>query len=207
MPLHGFQRAVIEAVYGVPATDRYGCEEVSLIASQCERHQGLHVAAESVFTEIEPTGHLLVTDLTNRAMPLIRYRIGDVVTAGEPCPCGRGLPTLATVQGRDADFVLTPAGGLISGISLTENFALHIPGAAQVQLVQEERTLLRVRLVADARFSDTGRAKVSELVAATFGPTMRHELELVDRIAQEPSGKYRFCVSKVAAEYVRGLSA
>ena len=154
MPLHAWQRPVIEAVFGVRATDRYGCEEVSLIACECDQGTGLHVAAESVLTEVPPGGgKLLVTDLVNRAMPLIRYQVGDVATeAAGVCGCGRGLPRLAKIEGRDADFVVTPAGDMISGISLTENFALHIPGVAQLQLVQETRTLLRLRLVPDAQF-------------------------------------------------------
>lgn len=208
MPLHQWQRAVIEEVFGTPATNRYGCEEVSLIASECEQHHGLHVAAESVFTEVEPDGHLLVTDLVNFAMPLIRYRLGDVVAKlDDPCPCGRGLPRLASVEGRDADYVVTPSGSLISGISLTENFAVLIDGTAQVQLIQEELTRLRVRLVPDERFGETSRTQLAELVNKTFGPTMRYELELVDAIPQEPSGKYRFCISKVSAELVNGLTA
>ena len=208
MPLHDWQRTVIEEVFGVPATNRYGCEEVSLIACECEQHNGLHVAAESVFTEVEPSGHLLVTDLSNFAMPLIRYRIGDVVTASDrPCPCGRGLPLLDRVEGRDADFVVTPAGGLISGISLTENFAVHIPGTAQVQIVQDELTHMRVRMVVDAGFTDGSRRKVADMVRELFGPEMRHDLEIVDLIPQEPSGKYRFCISHVAAEHLKGLSA
>ncbi len=208
MPLHQYQREVIEAVFGVPATNRYGCEEVSLIACQCEKSQGLHVAAESVYAEPIDTGPLLLTDLSNFAMPLIRYKVGDVVTmSGKPCSCGRGLPTIETVEGRDADYVVTPAGALISGISLTENFAVLIRGAAQVQLIQETVTHLRVRMVTDDLFTDDSRRQVARLVTDTFGPTMRHDLELVDAIPQEPSGKYRFCVSKVAAEFMRGLSA
>lgn len=211
MPLHGWQRRVIEEVFGVPATDRYGCEEVSLIACECEHHRGLHVNADSVYVEVEgggPTGPALVTDLTNLAMPLIRYRVGDVVTLSDrSCGCGRGLPLLEKVEGRDADYVVTPAGGLVSGISLTENFALHIAGAAQVQIVQEEVTLLRVRLVPGDGFGDRSRRQVAELVASTFGPAMRHELEVVSAIEQEPSGKYRFCVSKVAPRYARALVA
>ncbi len=206
MPLHGFQRAAIEAVFGVPVTDRYGCEEVSLIASQCERHAGLHVAAESVLTEVGPDGHLLVTDLVNLAMPLIRYRVGDVVTPGGACGCGRGLPVLAGVTGRDADYVLLPDGGLVSGISLTENFALLIPGAAQVQVVQVSLTRLTIRMVADDGFTDGSRRKVAELVRDTFGPTVKHDLELVAAIPQEASGKYRFCVSRPAEEYIQNLS-
>ena len=212
MPLHDWQRVVIEEVFGVPATNRYGCEEVSLIACQCERHAGLHVAAESVYTEVDGkssgTGKLLVTDLSNAAMPLIRYEIGDVVTLSDaPCACGRGLPVIERVEGRDADFVVTPAGSLISGISLTENFALHIRGAAQVQIVQETTTHLRVRLVKDDSFSDASHRQMEALVRDTFGPTMRFDVEFLDAIPQEPSGKYRFCISKVAADFMKGLSA
>jgi phenylacetate-CoA ligase len=208
MPLHSWQRAVIEEVFGTKATNRYGCEEVSLIACECERHAGLHVAAESVLTEVEADGRLLITDLSNAAMPLIRYRVGDVVTlADKPCPCGRGLPLLATVEGRDADYVLTPAGNLISGISLTENFATLIPGTAQLQIVQESRTRLLVRLVPDDKFTEASRRTMAALVFDLFGPTMTFDTELVDAIPQEPSGKYRFCVSKVATEHLRGLSA
>src|SRR5262249_31869618 len=148
MPLHDWQRTVTEEVFGVPATNRYGCEEVSLIACECEKHRGLHVAAESVLTEVEADGKLLVTDLSNAAMPLVRYRIGDVVRSTDRgCECGRGLPLIESIEGRDADYVVTPSGALISGISLTENFALHITGAAQVQIVQETVTFLRIRMV------------------------------------------------------------
>jgi phenylacetate-CoA ligase len=208
MPLYDWQRAVIEEVFGVPATNRYGCEEVSLIACECEKHRGLHVAAESVLTEVEPDGKLLVTDLSNPAMPLVRYRIGDVVAATDrACGCGRGLPLLERIEGRDADYVVTPAGGLISGISLTENFALHITGTAQVQIVQEEVTFLRIRMVADETFGDASRRQIEALVRETFGPAMRYEVELVDLIPQEPGGKYRFCISKVAEEHLKALSA
>ena len=211
MPLHDYQRVVIEAVFGVPATNRYGCEEVSLIASECEAHKGLHVAAESIFTEVKgggETGPLLVTDLSNFAMPLIRYQIGDVVTqTTRKCTCGRGLPLIEKVEGRDADYVVTPAGKLISGISLTENFAVLIRGAAQVQIIQETQTYLRVRMVTDATFDDESRRQIAQLVLDTFGPTMQYQLEVVDDIPQEPSGKYRFCISKVAADHLRALSA
>ena len=201
MPLYDWQRPAIRRAFGVEPTNRYGCEEVSLIASECERHDGLHVAAESVLTEVGPGGKLLVTDLLNRAMPLIRYQVGDVATAAEtPCPCGRGLPRLATVEGRDADFVLTPAGTWISGISLTENFAVHLEGVEQLQVVQESRTLLALRLVPGANFGAATRQKAADLVLKLFGPRMNHEIELVDGIPQEPSGKYRFCINKLPAD-------
>lgn len=215
MILHDWQRAVIEDAFGTPVTNRYGCEELSLVASECEEHDGLHINADSVYAEIVPDaalstapggGRLVLTDLLNRAMPLIRYQVGDVaVPKAMPCPCGRGLPMLASVTGREADYVLAPDGRLISGISLTDHFATEIRGATQVQLVQDTRTAIRLRLVADERFDDASRARVASLSRELFGPAMRAEVELVDRIPQEPSGKYRFCVSPVAVEHIRAL--
>jgi phenylacetate-CoA ligase len=208
MLLHDWQRSVIEQVFDCPVTNRYGCEEVSLIASECEMHDGLHINADSLYAEIGDNGKLLVTDLTNRAMPLIRYEIGDVVVgSGRTCRCGRGLPMIERIEGREADYVVTPSGSLISGISLTENFALLIDGAAQVQIVQESLHLLLIRMVADESFGDASRRQIAKLVHDTFGPTVRFEVELVDAIPQEPSGKYRFCISKVAREHLQALSA
>ncbi len=211
MPLHDWQRTVIEQVFGTKVTNRYGCEEVSLIACECEQHRGLHVAAESVFTEVLSTGavpgKLLITDLSNMAMPLIRYQIGDVVTPScHTCPCGRGLPMFDRIEGRDADYVVTPAGNLISGISLTENFAMRIDGIAQLQIVQETQAHLRLRIVKDPTFGDASQRQITKLVHEMFGPTMRHDLEFVDLIPQEPSGKYRFCISKVATDHLKALS-
>jgi phenylacetate-CoA ligase len=111
------------------------------------------------------------------------------------------------IEGREADYVVTPSGSLISGISLTENFALLIDGAAQVQIVQESLHLLLIRMVADESFGDASRRQIAKLVHDTFGPTVRFEVELVDAIPQEPSGKYRFCISKVAREHLQALSA
>lgn len=210
MPLHAWQRKTIEEVFGTKATDRYGCEETSLIASECEVHRGLHLNSDSIYAETEnggATGPLLVTDLTNSAMPLIRYRNGDHVTMSDrTCSCGRGLPLIEKVEGRDADYVVTPDGMMISGISLTENFACLIDGAAQVQLVQEEVTHIRLRIVPGDRFGAESRRQIARVVGETFGPAMRHEVELVDAIHQEPGGKYRFCISKVAPTHAGSLT-
>lgn len=217
MVLHSWQRRVIEEVFRRPVTNRYGCEEVSLIACECERHAGLHVNAEGVYVEllrdgqpVEPgePGSVVVTDLTNRAMPLLRYQVGDVAAwSGRPCPCGRGLPLLERVEGREADYVVTPAGELISGISLTDNFALHVPGVAQLQIVQEEVARFVFRIVRGPEFGPDSLRRLGELVAERFGPGVVFACEYPERIPQEPSGKYRFCVSRVENPFTRPREA
>jgi phenylacetate-coenzyme A ligase PaaK-like adenylate-forming protein len=217
MLLHDYQRAAIEETFGCPVTNRYGCEEVSLIACECDLHSGLHLNSDSLYTEVlreeqlghaPDTGSLLVTDLTNFAMPIIRYKVGDVVVKTDrSCPCGRGLPLIEKIEGREADYVLAPGGKLVSGISLTDNFATQIRGAAQVQIVQESIDLLRIRMVPGDDFDDTSRVQLTDMVRNMFGGSMRHEVELVEQIPQEPSGKYRFCISPVANEYLRAFAA
>jgi len=213
MVLHNWQRRTIEEVFGCPVTNRYGCEEVSLIACECEQHNGLHINAEGVYVEVlrdglpaapgEP-GSVVVTDLRNRAMPILRYQVGDVAVLSERrCPCGRGLPMLERLEGREADYVVTAAGELISGISLTENFALHVPGLAQLQIVQETVQRFVFRIVRGPEFGPDSLRRIGELVAERFGPDVAFECEYVDAIPQEASGKYRFCISHVENPYTR----
>lgn len=206
MVLHDWQRRRIEATFGCPVTNRYGCEEVSLIACECEQHHGLHVNADSVLVEVirngKPAqpgspGSIVVTDLSNYAMPLVRYLIGDVgVQAAEPCPCGRAFPRLESIEGREADYVVTADGRLISGISLTENFAVLVPGVAQLQIVQHEVRKFLFRIVRGNDWGPASDRKLTDLVAERFGK-VRYAVEFVDLIPQEPSGKYRFCISHV----------
>lgn len=208
MVLHDFERELIASVFDCPVINRYGCEEVSLIACECRAGEGLHVNAECVYVELldeqgEPCppgkpGRVVVTDLHNRAMPMIRYEVGDMaVWADKPCSCGRTLPLLARVEGRVADYVLTRAGDYISGISLTENFAVKIPGVAQMQIVQEEIDRFTFNIVKGRDFSNQSLTVLAEQVDRHFGTGMRYTIAYLETIPQEPSGKYRFCISKV----------
>jgi phenylacetate-CoA ligase len=213
MVLHSWQRRTIEQVFGCRVTNRYGCEEVSLIACECEQHQGLHVNADSVFVEIlcpdengaltrpaspGETGSVVVTDLTNRAMPIIRYQVGDLAVASDRiCPCGRGSPLLEKVEGREADYVVTTGGELISGISLTENFALQVPGVIQFQIIQETIDRFRFRIVRGREFGPGSLERLDALVTRHFGSEVEYRCEYLDHIPAEASGKFRFCISRV----------
>ncbi|MBN2292951.1 MAG: phenylacetate--CoA ligase family protein [Pirellulales bacterium] len=208
MVLHDWERQTIEDVFQCPVTNRYGCEEVSLIACECERHNGLHINSDGIAVEIlrpdgtaanpgEP-GMIIVTDLVNHAMPIIRYKIGDMGSlADHTCPCGRGLPLLNDIQGRVADYIVTPDGKYVSGISLTDHFNTKIPGVVQMQIIQEEIDRFVFRIVKDTEFGPASQKKIHGLVSEHFGEGVRYECEFVNRIPQEASGKYRFCISKV----------
>jgi phenylacetate-CoA ligase len=206
MVLHDFERKTIEEVFQSKVFNRYGCEEVSLIASECEAHEGLHVNQDTLIVEVVDAaglpvppgtpGAVVVTDLTNLVMPMIRYKVGDVaVLKKERCSCGRSYPLLTSLEGRIADYVRTPSGEYISGISLTENFAMQLEGVKQLQIVQERIDHLLFRIVANESGVSPQLEQLSCLVAERFGDSMGYDVELVESIQSERSGKYRFCIS------------
>lgn len=207
MVLHDFERKTIEKIFGCHVTNRYGCEEVSLIACECPEGN-MHLNCDSLIVEFirdgqpvlpgEP-GAIVVTDLTNFGMPFIRYKVGDVgvPSTKTSCPCGCSYPIMDSLEGRVADYVVTPDGSYISGISLTENFAMHLPGIKQMQLVQEQVDYLIFRVVKGESFSEGTVADIGRLAHERFGSAMRFSIEYVDSIQSESSGKYRFCISKL----------
>jgi phenylacetate-CoA ligase len=212
MVLHDFERKAIEETFARKVTNRYGCEEVSLIACECEKHEGLHINSDCLLVEIindhgapctpgEP-GRVVVTDLTNRAMPIIRYEVGDMAAwSTTSCSCGRTLPLLSKIEGRIADYVVTASGSYISGISLTENFAVQVPGVAQMQIVQEAVDEFTFNIVRGRDFDDDSVTVLRTLVAQRFGTNSRFKCRYVETILPEPSGKYRFCISHVPKEF------
>jgi phenylacetate-CoA ligase len=197
------QRRVVEEVFGDVVFDRYGCEEASIIASECGERRGMHVAAEGIYVEIlegterEP-GRIVLTDLVNRGTPLLRYEIGDLATTmSGPCACGRGLPRIGNVTGRTSDVLYSPEGKEISGISLLDTVTIHIPGFRQVQVVQEALDELTFNVVRDERFSEGSLRMLADGVRRYFGPAMRHTVTFVDQVPLTGRGKYQFSVCKV----------
>jgi phenylacetate-CoA ligase len=206
-------RALAEQVFGCPIFNRYGCREVSVIASECAQHQGLHTMAEGLLIEVvrgnEPAaagelGSILVTDLLNWAMPLIRYRIGDLGSweAG-PCSCGRGLPRLRNVAGRVTDFLVGTDGRLVSGVFLATYVVAQRPSLGQVQILQEKAGQLLYRIKPGKSF--VPRQDLDYLESATrryLGQESVIDWELVEELHPEPSGKFLFSRSAAAVDYL-----
>ena len=201
------QRQVIESVFECRVFDRYGCREVSVIASECEAHNGLHLCADRLLVEFvkpdgpcrpDELGNIVITDLYNYGMPFIRYQIKDMGSfTDRACSCGRTLPLMNMIGGRVTDFLVTPDGRVVSGAAMTIYFVATIPGVAQAQLVQKEKNLLLLRLVRGAEFDAGSDGKIKAAVHKFFGPDMRYEVDFVDEIPLEASGKYRFSISEI----------
>lgn len=198
------QREFLERTIGGRVFDRYGCREVSIIASECEQHNGMHVNAEALLVEIasDPavpngSGKILVTDLLNLSMPLIRYEIGDVGRWSdlEKCGCGRGLPLLADVQGRITDFISLADGRKISGPSLTLVVA-DMDDVEQVQFVQKGINSIILRVVPGRGYGEQTRQELRKRLNLYLKGIAIMGIEETSSIQSESSGKYRFVVDE-----------
>ncbi len=206
-------RGLVEEVFGCPVFNRYGCREVSVIASECPTHCGMHIMAEGLYIEIETPagparpgemGSILVTDLLNRAMPLIRYRIGDLGSwATGDCPCGRHLPRLQQVAGRVTDFLVGSDGRLVSGAALTINVVARRPSLGQVQIRQTRRGAVQYRIKPGRDFDPI--ADLEYLRQETWhylGEDTSVEACPVAELPHEPSGKFLFSCSTVTPDFL-----
>ncbi|MDR6935564.1 phenylacetate--CoA ligase family protein [Luteibacter sp. 3190] len=205
--LHPFQREIIEKAFGAPAFNTYGCREFMLIASECEHRQGLHVNADHLLVEtLDPdgmpihagSGEVAITDLFNYGMPFIRYVNGDMAThATDACPCGRGLPLLASVDGRKLDAIRTPAGHVLPG-EFFPHMLKDVPGLARFQLVQRRLDRLDLSIVRGRGFEDASLDYIRREVARVLGDSAELHCHFVDDIPLTRSGKLRVTVSELA---------
>lgn len=194
-------RVLIEETFRGKVFNRYGCRELSIIASECEFHTGLHVNADALLVEIDPLpgsvdptrGRVLVTDLYNRSMPLIRYEIGDIAQwANEsPCPCGRSLPRLVSVEGRITDFLRMPDGKMISGPSLALLVG-QISEIRQAQFVQPSPGEIRLDVIPSTGYGPRTVQELQRRLYPYFRDQVRFSVRPVNHIPSEVSGKYRF---------------
>lgn len=213
--LSDVERALIEDVFGCPVFNRYGCREVSVVASECSQHSGLHIMAEGLYVEVVRDGRqarvgelgaVLVTDLLNLAMPLIRYRIGDLAIQDDtPCPCGRGLPRLRSVEGRVTDFLVGVDGRLVSGVYLATYVLALRPSLGEVQLWQELPGQVLYKIVRRSVDSPLANEDIQFLITETkrhLGDATIVDYELVDELTTGGSGKFLFCRSTATSDCI-----
>jgi len=204
--LYDHQRELIQRVFNCPVANGYGGRDAGFIAHQCPAG-GMHLTHEDIIVEIidgegrilpvGESGEIIVTHLATRDFPFIRYRTGDVgVLDDRPCSCGRTLPLLKEVQGRSTDFLVARNGTVMHGLSLIY-IVRDLPGVRQFKIVQENLDLTRILLVTDAAFEHSRLPEIERAAQARLGETVTVEIDLVDEIPPEQSGKYRYVVSKV----------
>ena len=200
--LTGVRRATIAEAFSAVVVDRYACNEMAHVAQSCPAGAGgLHLLNDRIVVHLvdeegRPVasgerGRMLLTDLENWVMPLINYDVGDVAVAGSACLCGRGLPVLAALEGREADVVRLSSGECISAYTLDAYLrtACDSRTLREYQIVQTAADHVRLSLVATPGFTPRDAERLRQGFETLLGPGMAVEVAEVDEIEAGPSGK------------------
>lgn len=196
-------------VLGVDIEDVYSSQELGYIALQCPVSGQYHVMAESVLVEVldakgQPcapgeTGRLVVCSLHNHAMPLIRYELGDYATVGHSCACGRTLPTLERIAGRERNMLRLPGGGqrwpTVGLLPYRE-----VAPVRRFQMIQHSLEDVEVRLVTDRVLSATEESQLARMITEALGHPFRLQFAYFEGELPRPAnGKFEEFVCAIPA--------
>ncbi|MGD9536294.1 MAG: phenylacetate--CoA ligase family protein [Alphaproteobacteria bacterium] len=198
-------RDICRRAWGVEIKDTYTAEEIGWIAFQSPVCEEMLVHAETVLVEVlddsgKPcppgqAGRVIATPLHAFAMPLIRYVQGDLAVPGDKAACGRGLPVLKEILGRERNMVRLPNGHVHypSYHYLTQGQDKIV----QFQIVRKEIELLEVRLVARAPLDEAEERTLADRIRERFQYPFQVRLAYVDDIQRTPRGKFIDFISEV----------
>ena len=179
----------------------YSCTEVGMVAGRCPHNpDNYHLMAHKLGVEFlradgEPCaegelGQIVITDYRNRAMPFIRYAIGDLA-APVRCDCGKiPLPALTRLLGKQRGLLRHPDGGFVFSTELSPHIR-DSPEVRQYQVLQNTRTAFTVRAIArDGADAAAFETRMRALFARHFGPAATVDVDWCDAIPRLPGGKY-----------------
>jgi phenylacetate-CoA ligase len=193
-------RSRAEAIFRADISDVYSSQEAGNIALQCPQSNLYHVMAENLIVEIVDvngictgegeTGRIVITDLNNFATPLIRYDIGDYAQIGSACPCGRGLPTLKRILGRERNLILMPDGSRHWPLVGFHKFR-EIAPIIQYQMIQQDREQVELRLVVERPLTAREERNLTIHVQTSLGHPFSLNICYFDaQIPAGPNGKF-----------------
>ncbi len=203
-PLSQVQREMISAAFGAPVCDQYGSCELRWIANQCPECGGLHVNVEHVNIEFVdeanravPTGEYgrtLLTNLEDEVFPLIRYENNDRGRwLAEPCACGRALPCMGAVKGRESESFVLPSGKVVNGEFLTTIFDAEPDLVRGFRVVQHRDASITIEYVPSRSENESRIRAVLTAFASRLGGEVPVEFKSVSSIPHD-RGKLRFVV-------------
>lgn len=198
----------IEDVFKTSVFNQYGSREVGGIACECEKHEGLHILMNSQYIEIlddegnslkdGEIGNIVITNLINRKMPLIRYAVGDIgIKKKELCSCGRGIELLECVNGRKVNIFKNERGDKIDGEFFTHLF-YGLDYVERFQVVQNRINLINIYIqLWKNKKLDTYAAdmrNMEESIKRIMGDKCCVEIRIVEEIMPSSSGKHVYTI-------------
>jgi phenylacetate-CoA ligase len=207
--LYEWQRCRLQDDFGSKVVNEYGSSEFGIIAFECPEGN-LHLSSDNLLVElvkspdhfeddIDDVAEIVITDLFNFGVPLIRYRTGDlaVPSAEQDCACGRSLPIISRIEGRVSEMVKVPGGRIVHseffhylGDALNEMNC----GVRHFKVLQLDEQSYEMQIVPDYHFSEESGQKVIQLIRKRLGQETNVRVRVVPEIPRDNSGKLRYFV-------------
>lgn len=205
-PLHDFQRDVIEKAFNCKVYNTFGCREFMLMSAECQENKQLHINSDHLVVEtvnddgqaiIGESGDLVVTDLYNYGMPLIRYVNGDRATLIDaPCGCNNPLPIMSSIDGRKLDIIKTASGKKIPG-ELFPHLFKEFTGIDKFQVKQSDILSLQISLIINKQFTEQDKIKIVDEINKYANNELQLVFNVVDDIPLTVSGKHRVTICEI----------
>ena len=197
--LYDWQRELMERVFRCKVYNQYGSREIPNIACEC-RLGNLHVFTDMVYLEsclIDGEDRIILTSLTNRAMPFIRYENGDSGRLREDdCACGSPFPLMEIGLCRSNDHIRTRHGKRFHPSFFTQ-LLYGLKDIRQYCFIQETPEKINLQLVTptplEREIENLLRARIRTEVAEE----MVLEISYLPEIERTTSGKHRFVICKI----------
>ena len=200
-------RSIIEDGLSTKVYNQYGSTESAAIVTECSSGH-MHVNPEIGIIEVldekgetvseGEVGEIVLTALNNRAMPLIRYRIGDMAR-GPPtyreCECGREMPIIEEIIGRQDEVVVTKDGRRVPMLSY--NVFKYTENVSESRIVQESHDEFLLQIVPDDGYTDEQAEIAIGKLKDRVGEDINVKVETLDSIPRTDAGKFRAVVSKI----------
>jgi phenylacetate-CoA ligase len=200
------QSNLIEKAFGVKPRQHYGMAEAAANFSECDRGK-LHVDEELAAVELIPiTGNryrVVGTNVSNPAMPLIRYECNDHVTIdpGDSCSCGRPGRVVTDIDGRKEDYIVLKNGVRLGRL---DRIFYNLPNVREAQVRQDTIGEIKFLIRPGAMYKKEDEIRLLAEIEKTIYDGSHIAVEYVDEVERTARGKLRFVVSSVPAEDVVG---
>jgi phenylacetate-CoA ligase len=195
-------RELLERALECRVHNQYGNAEMTIFAAECPEGS-LHLDIGYGHLELvngvrgvdgTETGEAITTGFGNRAMPLIRYRVGDTVSLSEEsCSCGSPQPVIHEVVGRTDDLLILPDGRVVGRL---DPVFKGLVGLEEVQIVQERRDQVVLKVVPGPGYSERVERAMVRALADRLGQSVDIRARVVRQISRTERGKFRAVIRR-----------
>lgn len=202
------QRKLLEETFNTKVYSWYGLTEKVVLAGECEVSNHYHIFPEYGITELidengktitSGTGEIVGTGFNNYAMPLIRYKMGDVgVLSNKKCECGREYPLFERIEGRIQEMVITK-----NNTTMTLNplfFDQHMEAYSNInefQVIQEKKGELILNIVKSKKFNQEDEIEIIKTISSVSNNQLDVIFNYVGSIPKTGRGKHKFLIQKM----------